>query len=62
VGTLGATAIGSGVLLFNLNCTAAHTNMEIEGFQLANYLFLHKKMLRTFDHASICHDFQVFKE
>ncbi|KAJ2553182.1 hypothetical protein IWW35_001964, partial [Coemansia sp. RSA 1878] len=62
MGTLEATVIGSGVLLFNLNCTAAHTYMETEGLHLANYLFLHKKMLGTFDHASICHGFQVFKE
>ncbi|KAJ2143641.1 cytochrome c1 [Coemansia sp. RSA 678] len=62
MGALEATAVGSGVPLVNLNCTAAHANMEAKGLHPANYLFWQKKMLGTFDHVSICHGFQVFKE
>ncbi|KAJ2496246.1 cytochrome c1 [Coemansia sp. RSA 1972] len=62
MGALGATAVGSGVLLFNLNRSAAHANMEADGLHPADYPFPQKKMLGTFDHASIRRGFQVFKE
>ncbi|KAJ2841364.1 cytochrome c1 [Coemansia erecta] len=57
-----ATAVGSGASLYYLNKNSAYANMEADGLHPADHPFPQKKLLGTFDHASIRRGFQVFKE
>ncbi|KAJ2601839.1 cytochrome c1 [Coemansia sp. RSA 1722] len=62
MGAAAATAVGSGVSLYYLNKNSAHANMEADGLHPADHPFPQKKLMGTFDHASIRRGFQVFKE
>ncbi|KAJ1666504.1 cytochrome c1 [Coemansia sp. RSA 1646] len=62
IGISVATAVGSGVGLYYLDKNAAHANMEADGLHPADHPFPQKKLLGTFDHASIRRGFHVFKE